>query len=53
MPLEVKLTTIKMLPRYEVAAPVGPKPVSATAKQASRKRMETAKRAKERKRVDD
>jgi hypothetical protein len=35
-----------MLPRYEVAAPVGPKPVSATAKKASKKRMETAKRAK-------
>jgi hypothetical protein len=48
VPLEAKWVAIKKFPRYDVAPPVGPRPVSATAKKASKKRMETAKRAKER-----
>lgn len=49
MPLDPMWAAIKMLPRFAVAPPVGPRPVTEAAKRASQKRMETAKRAKERK----
>ena len=48
VPIEAKWGEILRLPRYEVAEPVGPRPVGEKAKEASRKRMATAKRAKER-----
>ncbi|ATQ68865.1 MULTISPECIES: hypothetical protein [Methylosinus] len=49
MPLDPKWGAIKTMPRYEVSAPIGRRPVTETAKRASVKRMETAKRAKARK----
>ena len=51
VPIEAKWIEILRLPRYDVSEPVGPKPVGEKAKGASKKRMETAKRAKERKRA--
>jgi integrase len=47
-PLDAKWNEILLLPRYDVVPPVGPRPVTEKSMEASRKRMETAKRAKER-----
>jgi integrase len=47
-PIDAKWKEILLLPRYDVEPPVGPRPATKKAKEASRKRMATAKRARER-----
>ncbi len=51
VPLETMWVELLRLPRYDISPPTGPRPVTEASKEASRKRMATAKRAKARTRA--